>query len=159
MKRILFLFLLLQSLLCFSQTYTIPVYSLNKGNEITRGFEKMLDIFTTYYPEKQDIYVFFEIKSCEDTLYRAVTVPCNIEVSQKVRGFLRYKDKNIFLTADSNLLCKYDLYFNFEKDTIIKTIRDNFNLADLLINGNKKHTPDTINVDLYLYEEDIYEDY
>ncbi len=124
-NSIILALLVLFSQIIFSQTKSdsIPIYILNKNNNVSNSFEKELEIFFTVNPNSHYTILPFMANNCNEKKYgcpiiygdESYLIPQN-----SIKGILKYTDKIVYLIADSNVVCKFDLFFEkTKKDTTI----------------------------------------
>jgi len=123
MSKLPFLFILFISIniaQIYSQLFenNIPIYDFNQNNEISVQFKKELDVFFELNPNENEAFLIFDAMNCFDFKYRCPILDSYIgETTSFYKGILFFKNKTLFLGADSNVTCKFDLFFEKIKDT------------------------------------------
>ncbi len=122
-KSVILVLFTLFGQIVFSQTKnSIPVYVLNENNNISNSFEKELEIFFTINPDSYYTILSFMANNCDEKKYGCSIIygdESYLIPENSVRGMLKYMDKIVYLVADSNVVCKFDLFFEKIKDTTL----------------------------------------
>ncbi len=120
----------------FSQLNTnkISIYTFKTNNIVSNEFKKELEIFYTINSYANYVFLNFNADNCDNVRYGCPILYGDrnyITSKEYVKGILYYQNKIVYLVADSNVVCKFSLFFEKKNDTII-----NFNLNNSYSNNN-----------------------
>lgn len=98
----------------------IPVYNFKQNNELSIQFKKELDVFFELNSNENEAFLIFDANNCLDYKYRCPILDSyQGEPASFYKGILFFENKTVLLVADSNITCKFDLFFDRISDTTI----------------------------------------